>query len=150
MSKSYMNRAKLVEAVGRSTIAALACALTLGGCGGGDEGPPVTFATTLEPFYEQASYEAVQGQLDELNIRVIKYQCGYFDGAKLPFEQQGAWVDGRTPRLMFFTVAASDAAAAASIPYPGFKVVTPELLQANSDPFDCDPAVALHTRPWGI
>jgi hypothetical protein len=150
ITKGRMNRATFFEAFGRSTIAVLACTLTLVGCGGGGGGeePTVTFGTMLQPFYEKASYEAVQGLLGELNIRVIKYQCGYFDMAKLPFEQQGGWVDGRTPRLMFFTVAASDAAAAASIPFPGFGVVTlPQ--QTNSDPFDCDPAVAFQTPPWG-
>jgi hypothetical protein len=128
----------LLEAVGRSTIAALACALALAGCGGG-EVPPVTFVATLATLNQPGLYERLQGQLDALNIRVIKYQCGYDDRAKLPFEQQGLWADGALG-LLFFTVAPEDAAAAASIQYPVIEVVTPALLQSNSDPFDCDPA----------
>ena len=110
-----MSSATIFHAVARSTSAVLVCALALGGCGG-DEGTPVTFVALLMPFSEPASYDAVQGQLDTLTIRVTKYQCGYFDFAKLPFEQQVAWADGRTPRLLFITVAEGDAAAAGSIP----------------------------------
>lgn len=75
--------------------------------------------------------------------------CGGGEAPPVTFVAQVAWVDGRTPRLLFITVASGSAAAAGSIPYPGFKVVTAELLNSNSDPFDCDPATAIHTPPWG-
>jgi hypothetical protein len=144
-----MSTKKFHRVATRCISAWLVCALSLGGCGGGS-GPPVTYVALLQPFQEVASYEAAAGQLKALDVQPIKYQCGYFDFVKLPFEQQVVWADGRTPRLLFITVSGGDAASAGSIPYPGFKVVTADLLRSNSDPYDCDPQAELHTPPWGF
>ena len=93
----------------------------------------------LEPFNETASFLSTQRTLDQHGVSVIRYQCGFFDGAKLPFEQQFVHVDGRTPRLVYFTVTEGDAQIASTLGIAGYLGLYADAWTAHSDPFDCGP-----------
>lgn len=111
--------------------------MTLSACG--SESGSVTYAATLEPFNETLSLQALQHQLEERRITVLKFQCGFFDMAKLPISQRGGFVGGRTPRVVYLTIADSDVETASSVPFPSFAPMIDPAKSVHSDPFDCDP-----------
>lgn len=128
---------------------AILCSVATVNCGGGG-GDPVTFVAILTPFEEARSVARLQDELASWNVTVRGYRCGYMDGSKLPFEQQGGWVDGRTPRFVYVTVDASEAEVARSMRYPGFATIEYEQFRAaHSDPFECDPEKEASRVPFG-
>lgn len=126
----------------------IVCPTLLTSCGG-DSSEPVTFVALLTPFYEATSVDALKTELASRNVNVLRYQCGYQDFGKLPFEQQGLWVDGRTPRYLLVTVSGEEAEVMRSISFPGLAISAEEFKTAHSDPFDCDPTIAAATAPFG-
>lgn len=140
---------------------AMLAAVAVASCGGGTDGETVTFVGDLGAPDEARSWaeaqedEArlwaeLQEELKSRNVVALRYQCGYRDSSKLPFEQQGAWVGGNTPRVVYVTVAASDADTVRSMRFPGFASwIYEDFIKMHSEPFDCDPVQAASEPPFG-
>lgn len=108
-----------------------------GGCGGSDH-EPVTFVVGLRVFDELNSFLEVQKKLDDSGIEVRAYMCGFADFAKVA-EIPPLWIEGRTPRVVYFTVSYEDGRRAAQLSIPTFRFWTDAERNAHSDPFDCGP-----------
>ena len=107
----------------------------LASCGGGEG--TAAFVVPLQVYNEEASFVAIRAKLTDAGVRILQVQCGFVDGAKLPFDQQVAWPGGHTQRAVYFTVVGTDAEDAEALRIDGFRRLTPASTQANSDPFDC-------------
>ena len=118
-------------------VSLAACITMLAACGGGEG--TATFIVPLQSFNEEASFLTAQRKLTMAGIHVLEYRCGFMDGVNLPFHLQSAWVEGRTPRVTYFTVTPGDAERASTLGIVGFTFLTPAWTNANSEPFDCGP-----------
>ena len=112
-----------------SIVALVAC--------GGSTPEPTTFHATLTPFEERESFRAVQAALDAKDIKPLTILCGFFDQAKLPPEQRLSFIEGRTPRVVYFVIPANQVERARSVEFPGFNELTEAWSSANSDPVEC-------------
>jgi hypothetical protein len=130
---------------------AVLVAALLGACGGREE-EQVTLLARMELFRETESVHFLKDELAERKVAVLRFQCGYHDREKVPFELRGYPAQGRAERFLLITVRAADEEAVRSIPVWGLQL-TPELVtlyhEGDSDPFDCDPVVEAETGRFG-
>ena len=133
-----------------ASIGLLAGAL-LSACGG-EEAEPVTLYAQMELFRESESVAYLMAELARRNVPVLRFQCGYEDRERVPFELRSFPVFGRDYRYVLITVHAADEKAVRSIPMRGLDLSPEQValrLEGNSDPFDCDPMVEATTGRFG-
>lgn len=133
-----------------TSCAVLAAAL-LGACGGGEE-EHVTLIARMTLFHETESVHLLMDELEQRKVAVLRFQCGYHDREKVPFELRGYPAQGRDERFLLITVRAADEETVRTIPMLGLQW-TPErvalYVEGDSDPFDCDPVVEAETGRFG-
>jgi hypothetical protein len=135
---SRANRGELwCDAVRLFLVPLVMVAVATSGCGGGDGPPPTMFLTTLTPFEEATSMLEVRSAMAAKSVVPTKTFCGLFDQAKLPPEQRLGFIEGRTPRVLYFEVPADQVERAKAVEYRGFMERTEAWRDANSDPIEC-------------